>query len=342
MQSVSLTLGLLLSLLAGIFLGTFAWPMKKISKWKWENIWIMYSFWGLIAIPWLWAFLTVPDLFSIYGTVSASVLVTVFLFGAGWGLSSIGFGIGLNTLGLALGTAIVLGLINAIGSILPIILFTPGELSTPAGIGISAGVAIMLVGIVFCALAGSQKEKALKPSTGSNGKNSQFTKGLLICIFAGVFGAMFNFALLAGKPMETLAIQNGASTLNAVNPTWCILLLGGFFVTLGYCLYLFRKNNSATLFQQGGTRKYWIFTAIMGAMWFGGVALYGTAVMNLGKLGASIGWPLIQSMAVLSGNVVGIFSGEWKGAGRKPFVTMLLGLALLVVGILVISWAGSL
>jgi len=80
----------------------------------------------------------------------------------------------------------------------------------------------------------------------------------------------------------------------------------------------------------------------MGIMWFGGVALYGTAVMNLGKLGASIGWPVIQSMAVLSGNVVGIFSGEWKGAGRRPFTTMLLGLTLLVVGILVISRAGSL
>lgn len=342
MESINLTFGLSLSLLAGIFLGTFAWPMKKITKWQWENTWLMYSFWGLILIPWLWTFLTVPNLLFIFGTVSISVLVTVFLFGAGWGLSSIGFGIGLNTLGLAIGTAIVLGLNNAIGAILPIILYTPEELSTPTGIGISLGVAIMLVGIVFCALAGSQKEKALQSSSESNKKNSQFTKGLFICLFAGVFGAMFNFALLAGKPLEILAIQNGASKLNAANPTWCISLLGGFIVTLGYCFYLFRKNNSETLFHEGETWKNWVFTAIMGAMWFGGVALYGTAVMNLGRLGASIGWPVIQSMAVLSGNVIGIFAGEWQGTGKKPFMTMLFGLMLLVVGISVISWAGSL
>ena len=80
----------------------------------------------------------------------------------------------------------------------------------------------------------------------------------------------------------------------------------------------------------------------MGLMWFGGVALYGTAVMNMGKLGASIGWPVIQSMAVLGGNVVGIFAGEWKGSGRKPLTTMAFSLFLLVVGISVISWAGSL
>jgi L-rhamnose-H+ transport protein len=73
-----------------------------------------------------------------------------------------------------------------------------------------------------------------------------------------------------------------------------------------------------------------------------GLFLSLVAGVLLGKLGASIGWPVIQSMAVLGGNVVGIFSGEWKGAGRKPFVTMLFGLTLLVVGILVISRAGSL
>lgn len=94
-------------------------------------------------------------------------------------------------------------------------------------------------------------------------------------------------------------------------------------------------------FEKGQTRN-WLYIAIMGTMWFGGVALYGTAVMNLGKLGTPIGWPGIQSMAVLSGNVVGILSGEWKGTGKKPLTTMVIGLMLLVVGILVISWVGSL
>ena len=79
----------------------------------------------------------------------------------------------------------------------------------------------------------------------------------------------------------------------------------------------------------------------MGVMWFGGIALYGTAVMNLGNLGASIGWPIIQSMAILSGNIVGVFSGEWKGSGKKPLLTMLFGLLFLVIGISVISYAGT-
>ncbi len=337
MATTHLVTGLSLSLISGIFLGTFAWPMKKILLWKWENTWLLYSFWALIILPWSLAFITVPDLWSIYMNTPFSVLLTVFLFGAGWGIASIGFGIGLNTIGLSLGTAIVLGLNNAIGSILPIILYTPNELISPAGKDILLGVAIMLGGILFCAIAGSQKEKALQKRENNTLKNNHFTKGLIICLIAGVFGAMFNFALVAGKPMEVLSVQHGASVLNAANPTWCVSLLGGFVITLAYCLYLFRNNGTGKLMSTPGLLKNWFYTAIMGFMWFGGVALFGIAVMNLGKLGASIGWPVIQSMAVLSGNVVGIISGEWKGSGRKPLATMLIGLLLLVVGILVIS-----
>jgi len=79
----------------------------------------------------------------------------------------------------------------------------------------------------------------------------------------------------------------------------------------------------------------------MGAMWYGGVAVYGMAVMNLGHLGASIGWPVIQSTAVLSGNVVGLATGEWKGATGKPLQLMFVGLLLLVAGIAIIGWAGT-
>ncbi len=341
MGTINLATGLSLSLIAGIFLGTFAWPMKKIRIWEWENTWLIYSAWALIVLPWVLAFFTVPGFPGIYGDVPLSVLFTVFLFGAGWGVASICFGIGLNTLGLALGTAIVLGLNNALGAILPIIIYTPEELSTPSGIGISSGVAIMLTGIAFCAIAGFQKEKVLRKKNRISTKTSQFTKGLIICLVSGVFGAMFNFALVAGKPIELLAIQNGTLILNAANPTWCVSLLGGFIIILSYCIYLFRRNRTGKLLKENKLKKNWFYTSIMGLMWFGGVALYGIAVMNLGKLGASIGWPLIQSMAVLSGNVIGIFSGEWSGTGKNPFAIMLVGLMLLVVGISVISLAGS-
>ena len=59
----------------------------------------------------------------------------------------------------------------------------------------------------------------------------------------------------------------------------------------------------------------WLLTFLMGLMWFGGVVLFGMAVTKLGRFGPSIGWPVIQSMAVTSGNFWGLVTGEWKGVG---------------------------
>jgi L-rhamnose-H+ transport protein len=344
MADPNAAVGIGLGIAAGAFLGSFALPMKKTGRWQWENTWIMYSFWALIVLPVILAFMTIPGFPGVYGSVSAGTILAVFLFGAGWGVANVGFGTGLKLLGLALGTAIVLGLNNAIGAILPLILNNPEDLFKPVGLAITAGVAVMLVGIAVCSVAGAKKERALRSGEGESTTKEKgvFVKGLIVCLVAGVFGAMFNFALIAGKPIEEQAVAAGATPLNAANPTWCVSLLGGFVVTLLYCLYLYKKNNSLRLFTQRESKINWLHTFLMGMMWFGGVAIYGMAVSKLGRLGPSIGWPVIQSMAVASGNVWGIVTGEWKGTGKAPLRTMTVGLLLLFAGIVIIGWSSTL
>lgn len=344
MENPNAVLGLTLGITAGAFLGSFALPMKKIKVWNWENTWIMYSVWALIVFPWLLAFLTIPKFPDVYTSVPVSTILTVFLFGAGWGIASVGFGVGLKLLGLALGTAIVLGLNNAIGALLPLILYHPEKFRQPVGLAITAGVLVMLVGIAVCSVAGAKKEKALRTAETESLRQEKnvFIKGLTICLVAGLFGAMFNFALIAGEPIEKQAILAGAEPLNAANATWCISLFGGFIVTLIYCVYLYNKNDSFQLFLRKGSNINWLHTFLMGIMWFGGVAIYGMAVSNLGRLGPSIGWPVIQSMAVASGNLWGIVTGEWEGTGKAPISIMIVGLLLLFTGIGIIGWSSTL
>jgi L-rhamnose-H+ transport protein len=344
MEDPNAVLGLTLGITAGAFLGSFALPMKKIKVWNWENTWIMYSVWALIVLPWIWAFLTVPKLINVYGAISTSTTLKVFLFGAGWGVASVGFGIGLKLLGLALGTAIVLGLNTAIGALVPLIRDHPEEFLQPVGLAITAGVLVMLVGIAVCSVAGAKKEKALKSAETESLRKEKgvFIKGLIICLVAGLFGAMFNFALIAGKPIEKQAITAGAEPFNAASATYCILLFGGFVVTLIYCLYLYSKNDSLRLFAQKGSNINWLHTFLMGIMWYGGVGIYGMALSKLGPLAHSIGWPVIQSMAVASGNIWGIVTGEWKGTGKTPISIMIVGLMLLFIGIGIIGWSSTL
>ncbi len=340
METTNVVLGLPLGIIAGVFLGSFALPMKKMAKWNWENTWILYTLWATIIIPFILAFTTVPRLFTVYTSASLSTLFKVFFFGAIWGIANIGFGLGVKMLGLALATAIILGMNNAIGTILPILLYHPDQILEPAGLAISGGVLFMIAGIIICSVAGAKKDKALNPTrvTGS----TSYVKGLIIACVAGFCGAMFNFALIAGKPIEQISLAHGATALNAANATWCISLFGGFCVTLLYCMYLFHRNKSTDLFVAEGTGSYWVYAGIMGILWFVGVALYGMAVTQLGTFGPSIGWPIIQSMAVASGNFWGIVTGEWKGSGRQPVLIMSSGLVLLFIGIAFVGWSSTL
>ena len=244
MDAAHTGLGLALGIIAGVLLGSFALPMKPIRHWNWENIWAMFSAWALIVLPWSLAWYTIPHLADVFWSVSPRTIFWVLLFGAGWGVANVGFGVGLRLLGMALGMAIMLGMNNALGAILPILLFHPNDLRQPAGMAITLAVCVMLLGIGFCALAGAKKEKAQqKMPSGKDTDLRQFAKGLAVCLMSGVLGAMFNFALIAGKPLEEKAVELGATSSNAPNATWCVALFGGFLTTLAYCLYLKSKQS---------------------------------------------------------------------------------------------------
>jgi L-rhamnose-H+ transport protein len=338
-DNVQAGLGLALGLGSGVLLGSFALPMKRIRQWNWENIWTMFSFWALIVLPWALAWWTVPQLLEVIGQAESTTLLKVFLFGAGWGVANVGFGVGLRLLGMALGMAIVLGLNVALGSLLPILVEQPKGDAKSAVTGIITAVAVMIVGIIVCALAGAVKEKALRKADSSVAQTDQrqFGKGLTVCLIAGFFGAMFNFAVVAGQPLNYQAVVLGANPLYAPNVIWCIMLPGGFAVTIAYCAYLKSANRSWKCYSAPGSGINWIFTFVMGLAWFAGVVLFGVAVTKLGPYGPSIGWSIIQAMAVTSGNVWGLVTGEWKGAPRRAVGLMAVGVGLLLAGIVIIG-----
>lgn len=331
--------GILLALLAGVLLGAFALPMKRMRDWQWENTWLAYCFWSLIVFSWLFGLVTVPSLFSVVLTAPSWALVPVFLFGAGWGIGCVLFGLALDMSGLALGTAIVLGLNNALGALLPLILFHSDQLARRTGLTLLAGVSIMMTGVALCAWAGSSREGSLEAGgnpVGPRGKN-RVRKGVFLAIAAGIFGTMFNFALVFGDTLRNLAEREGAQPIYANNAVWCVSLFGGFVVNAAYCGYLLARKRSWPLFSWRHSVRNWPLSIVMGGTWMGGVVIYGMAVSKLGRLGPSVGWALIQSMAIMTGNMLGLLSGEWRNAGPRFRPRMVSGLAVLFAGIAMVA-----
>jgi hypothetical protein len=57
----------------------------------------------------------------------------------------------------------------------------------------------------------------------------------------------------------------------------------------------------------------------------------------LGPLGGVIAWPVFMCTVILTANVNGWLSGEWKGAKKSSMELSWAGLALLIVAIIVVA-----
>jgi L-rhamnose-H+ transport protein len=344
MSNVPLAVGL--ALLAGILNGSFATPMKYAKYWKWENIWSVWALVGMLMFPWFMVYVTVPRMVGFYQQAGAREILLLVGFGVGFGLAQIFFGLGIAALGIALNFAIAIGLSTALGSLVPLVKLRAEMVFTTKGMVIILGVILMLVGIVFCAVAGRHKEKAMQssaqePAEGAT-KRMSFKAGLIICILAGVGSPLINFGLAFGKSLVDRAAQFGVPPMSRTNVIWAPLVTASLVPYLIYCAYLWKKNKSAHVFFHPGTAINWLLGAMMGVLWFGSTLIYGAATAQLAGLGPILGWPLFMSSIIITSNVWGFVTGEWKTAGQKALTTMLVGILFLILGFITLAVSGRL
>lgn len=330
--------GLLYIFIAGIFSGLFAIPFKKNPTWKWENNWFVWSIVALLLAPWVVALATVPSLFTVLSADSTSLLL-VIVFGLIWGYGAILFGKGIDLLGVSLGLPIMLGLINSSGTLLPLILKDPNLLLQPEGIKIVIGIIVILGGIIFYSIAGSKRDKELNGSGSKDlsTKGKSFKKGLIVAVLAGIFGPMINIAFVYGQPIQSYAELQGASPLYATNAIWCVVLSAGFIINALECIRLFRKEQTWQIYK-GHAIISFIFPIISGIIWYLSIMFYGMGGNVIGANGASTGWAIMQSTAIIASCGSGILLGEWKGTSHQVKSPIYIGLLLLVIGIIIIAW----
>src|SRR5260370_138617 len=128
------------------------------------------------------------------GLLSISALILLDLWSGDSSFSSLAllrtvFGLGLSRVGLALGFALILGITASFGSLIPMAILHPEELFLKRGVALIVGTIIMVLGLVFLALAGRTREHDLGTSGGAR---SGFTGGLVVFIFSGLFFSMID------------------------------------------------------------------------------------------------------------------------------------------------------
>ncbi len=332
------TAGIALLVVAGVMNASFTIPMKFTKKWAWENTWAVWSVYSLLILPAVVAYLTVPNLGTVYSQAGTRNVLLVAVCGFAWGIAQVLFGLAVDSIGVALAFAIVLGLSAAIGSLIPLIQLHPDKIFTPAGLGVIAGVILVVAGVAVCAVAGHKREKAAGTERHSR---MPFSTGLACAILSGLGAAARNFGVAFGGAVIRSARSTGTSTNWTINAVWLPLMVAGAIPSLVYCFYLMRKNNTSGNYSISGTTSYWGLAAIMAFFWFASTIMYGVASGKLGELGPVLGWPFFMSLIVIMASVMGGITGEWKNAGKTPIRVQIAGVAILVIAVVVLSRAGQ-
>jgi L-rhamnose-H+ transport protein len=333
-------MGYLLVMAAGILQGAFMLPMKSTKKWAWENTWFVFASTGFLLWPWLFVLSTVPHPITVLATTSLHSLVLVEVFGIGWGIGGLAFGLGVSRLGMALGFTVVIGLGATAGTLIPMVVMAPEKLGQPQGLLTLASLALVLVGLALSSWGGKLRESEQK-STGDIPRRS-FAVGLAICVASGLLSSCGNLGFTFGGEFVRSAMQQGAAESMAGNSVWAPLTLPNFICNALYCMWLMRKHKTGRLFLLEGTRHYWGLAALMGFMWMGSFALYAPGTRRLGSLGTSVGWTVMMSAVAVTANILGFITGEWKGASRKARRLALAGVAILILAICVVGYANRL
>ncbi len=322
------------AVVGGILNGAFAVFLKQKNPWRWENFWLVYSIIALVVFPLIWISIAIPGLGAIAAHMSFGMLVVPMLFGALWGIGSILFGLAVDRIGMALTFTIVVGLATAIGSLAPLFFNEPINQSTLSIL--LFGIVVTVVGIIVSGYAGFCREKILGADRQASAPRL-FKSGLLMAIISGMISPMSNIGFAYAKNIAAFTPSSGAPSWSAPLVALEVVLLGGFFINAGYALYLLFRNRSFVLFRQSKLRPVSASIAA-GIFWFGGIGLYAIATAYLGILGTSVGYAVNLSTGIISTNILGVITGEWKNSWRALKI-QLTSILILVVGMIVISFS---
>jgi L-rhamnose-H+ transport protein len=325
--------GVALALIAGCITGSVLIPIKRVRNWAWENTWLVYAVCAYSFSPWIVAAFSVPHLSSVYRNAGLHVTVPTFLLGIGWGLAVALAGKAIDLVGFSISTALLYGSSVALGSLGALFLIDRSKLFSIAGLRILGWDMILLVGVWLCAQAGRSREPTSAPN------KSRTRLGIVVSLLAGVLSTMFNIVLANGAPIRSQAIALGADPNLASNAIWSLAVSAGSLPSIVWCAHLVTRRSYWHLYRKPDSGVNVALCVVMGILWITGTVLYGMSAARLGRLGPAIGWPAYMSAIIITGNAWGWILGEWDGAPVRAVKLLWAGVAVQVVGIVLLSVA---
>lgn len=354
-MSDSMWTGVVMVVVAGLFVGGGGWPIKLFRKYKYEQWGFLGNLITLVAIPWLvtmigcggWSKMiaVIGDLVSQPDSLRAVLLGN--LIAMGWGVANVLCSLCFVRIGFALTAGILTGLGMSTGVLLPLIFKGSGifgkspDITSKPGQVIVAAVMVMLVAVLLVVLAGLGKDRALKKADMKSGGRLEnpidFYTGLTMAVVMGILscGLALSFVYSQGPISETMK-SHGATEWSIGFASLAMGALVAVWMNVLYPAFLMIKNRSWGVLTQSPFDFFLII--VMGLQGIFSFPLMFIGMKYLGSIGASVGFGIQQSMQMIGSQLVGFISGEWHGVHGRPRVQMYLAIAVLIVAVVILAY----
>jgi L-rhamnose-H+ transport protein len=319
-------------------------PINKVKNWSWESFWLSQGIFAWLVFPFLGALLAVPGGHSLGEILSGGGNAAFKAMGYGvlWGIGGLTFGLSMRYLGVALGQSIALGTCSAFGTLIPAMM-AGTNLLEGKGLILLIAVCVAIAGIAIIGYAGSLRSKNMTEEQKRAAiKDFALSKGLLVALLAGVMSACFAFGLNAGKPIDEMAFQLGATKFFVSLPTTLMVTMGGFLTNAVYCIFQNIKNKTGKDYYSLPGKvllNNFLFCALAGILWYSQFFGFGIgkSFFAEGSLILAFSWSILMSLNVTFSNVWGIILKEWKGVNQKTMIVLVIGLVILIFSALGIN-----
>ncbi|SHJ08742.1 L-rhamnose/proton symporter RhaT [Pseudozobellia thermophila] len=332
--------GIVLAIFAGVMLGLYALPEKFTADFKYENTWSLFFILTMFVVPIVASIGLIDGFVDIFSNMPKDIWIKMALSSFLWGTGVMMWGKAINHIGLSLGFSIFIGTVILVGSLLPFLV--DGLPPANALALISAGLAVVLLGIVANGRAGILRERDEKENEEASRGKGSMTTGILIAVVGGLLATGFSYANAVGRPYLHEASQNAgnAEWITAVAVMFPIFISGGVVMT-AYFIWQLTQKKAWGGFKSPAFGKNFVLILIMAIFHYAASALFAYAAYKLGASGNTVGYAIFNTASVLTAIVSGIVTKEWVMASPKAKKLLYGGLACMVIGIVIIAVGNS-
>lgn len=226
---------IVLTMLAGVANGSYAFGIKHLDEWPNEWIWLNFSIFAFLFFPIVLIGLFVPHLFSVLSLLNSSSLVALavggFVFAIGMILSTLS----LRFIGIGVAFVLNIALGTIFGSLVPMFIANPAAVFSRVGMVDAIALCLFTFAVVMSSWATAQRDQ--------DKEKARRRPLALLGIVMGVFSGIFCAAQAVSYAFATQHLQQlGNASSSTFLAPWLIFFVAAFIPYALYHFYLFWKE----------------------------------------------------------------------------------------------------